>query len=57
MKIVKTAYSVLFYYKIYFIINLDMLADVAVARRQREKEGDSDAAGIREYQASTATVQ
>ena len=33
--------------------NLDMFADVAVARRQREKEGfDSDAAGIREYQAT-----
>ena len=31
---------------------LDMLADVAVARQQREKEGDSDAAGIREYQAT-----
>ena len=30
-----------------------MFADVAVARRQREKEGfDSDAAGIREYQAT-----
>ena len=28
---------------------LDMLADVAVARQQREKEGDSDAAGIREF--------
>ena len=30
--------------------NLDMFADVAVARRQREKEGfNSDAAGIREW--------
>ena len=33
--------------------NLDMFADVAVARRQREKEGfNSDAAGIREYQST-----
>lgn len=29
-----------------------MLVDVAVARRQREKDGDSEVAGIREYLAT-----
>ena len=32
--------------------NLDMLAAVAVARQNREREGDNETAGIREYMAT-----
>ena len=32
--------------------NLDMLATVSVARQNREREGDNETAGIREYMAT-----